>query len=71
MTLTSNVPDGTLIDVNNIVRQNIGIYAGGTDSQSLFWGANDSSSSLSLVEDGGLRFSIDSLDASSLYNSAG
>jgi len=34
-TLTSNVPSGTLIDVNNIVRQNIGIFSGGTDSQSL------------------------------------
>jgi len=70
-TLTSNVPSGTLIDVNNIVRQNIGIFSGGTDSQSLFWGANGASSTISIAADSGSLFSIDSLDASSLYNSAG
>jgi hypothetical protein len=71
MTLNSNVPDGTLIDVNNIVRQNIGIFSGGTDSQSLFWGANGAVSTLTLAADNGKRFSIDSLDASSLYNPSG
>jgi hypothetical protein len=71
MTLTSNVPDGTLIDVNNTVRENIGIFSGGTSSQSMFWGANGAVSTLTLSADSGLRFSIASLDASSLYNAAG
>jgi hypothetical protein len=70
-TLTSNVPDGTLIDVNNVVRGNLGIFSGGTDSQSLFWGENGANSTISIVADSGLRFSIASLDASSLYNTAG
>ena len=70
-TLTSNQPDGTLIDVNNVVRGNLGIFSGGTDSQSLFWGANGSTSTITIAADSGLRFAIDSLDASSLYNSAG
>jgi hypothetical protein len=70
-TLISNQPDGTLIDQNDIVRNNIGIFSGGTSSQSLFWGANGANSTISIVADSGLRFSIDSLDASSLYNVAG
>jgi hypothetical protein len=70
-TLISNQPDGTLIDQNDTVRSNIGIYSGGTSSQSLFWGANGANSTISIVADSGLRFSIDSLDASSLYNTAG
>ena len=71
MTLSSNVPDGTLIDVNNIVRQNIGIFSGGTNSQSLFWGANGQVSTLTLIADNGKRFGVESLDASSLYNGSG
>ena len=39
-TVTSNVPDGTIIDVNNVVRGNLGIFGGGTDSQTLVWGEN-------------------------------
>ena len=70
-TVTSNVPSGTLIDVNNIVRANLGIFGGGTDSQSLFWGQNGSTSTISLANDGGLRFDLLSLDASSLLNSSG
>jgi hypothetical protein len=70
-TLTSNVPDGTLIDVNNIVRGNLGIFGGGTGSQSIFWGENGSISTLSLADDGGARFDLLSLDASSLYNAGG
>jgi hypothetical protein len=70
-TLTSNVPDGTLIDVNNIVRGNLGVFGGGTGSQSIFWGANGAISTLSLVEDSGKRFDLLSLDASSLLNPGG
>jgi hypothetical protein len=70
-TLTSNVPDGTLIDVNNVVRGNLGIFGGGTDSQSLFWGANGSTSTVSVANDGGAAFWLLALDASSLGNATG
>jgi len=70
-TLTSNVPEGTLIDVNNVVRGNLGIFSGGTDSQSLFWGENGSDSIISLAADGGLAFELLALDASSLGNLSG
>ena len=70
-TLTSDTPDSTLIDVNNIVRQNIGVFSGGTNSQTLFWGANGQTSTLGLTNDGGLRFDVLSIDASSVYNAAG
>lgn len=70
-TLTSDTPDSTLIDDNNTVRQSIGIFSGGTDSQSMFWGANGQVSTLGLSSDLGLTFDVLSLDASSLYNSAG
>ena len=70
-TLTSNVPDGTLIDVNNIVRGNLGIFGGGTDSQSLFWGENGSTSTISVTNDGGAAFYLLALDASSLGNVSG
>ena len=70
-TLTSDTPDSTLIDINNIVRTNLGIFGGGTNSQSIFWGANGQNSTLSLAHDGGLRFDVLSLDASSLYNASG
>jgi hypothetical protein len=70
-TLTSNVPDGTLIDNNNLVRGGLGIFGGGNDTQSIFWGANGAASTLSLVEDSGKRFDLLSLDASSLLNLSG
>jgi hypothetical protein len=70
-TLTSNVPDGTLIDVNNVVRGNLGILGGGTDSQSIFWGANGADSTLSLAGDSGEVFELLALDASSLGNPFG
>ena len=70
-TVTSDVPDGTLIDVNNVVRGNLGVFSGGTDSQSLFWGENGSVSTISLANDSGLAFSLLSLDASSFTNLAG
>lgn len=70
-TLNSNVAAGTLIDQNDVVRANIGIFSGGTTSQSIFWGANGETSTLSLANDGGLRFDLLSLDASSLYNLSG
>jgi hypothetical protein len=70
-TLTSNVPDGTLIDVNNVVRGNLGIFSGGTDSQSLFWGENGTESTVSLAADNADIFELLSLDVSSLGNLAG
>jgi hypothetical protein len=70
-TLTSNVPAGTLIDNNNLVRGGLGIFGGGNNTQSIFWGANDVISTLSLVEDSGKRFDLLSLDASSLLNLSG
>lgn len=70
-TLTSNTPNSTLIDNNNLVRSNLGVFSGGTNSQSLFWGENDAVSTLSLAQDSGLRFDLLSFDASSLYNAAG
>ena len=71
MTINSNVASGTLIDQNDIVRQNIGIFSGGTSSQTMFWGDNSAQSTLTMTADNGKRFSISSLDASSLYNPAG
>lgn len=70
-TLTSNVPDGTLIDVNDVVRANLGIFSGGTSSQSLFWGENGSTSTLALSADSGAQFDLLGLDASSLGNLTG
>lgn len=70
-TLTSNQPDGTLIDNNNLVRGGIGAPGTGSDSLSLFWGANGSSSSVALVNDASLPFDLVSFEASSLYNAAG
>jgi hypothetical protein len=70
-TLTSNVPDGTLIDVNDVVRGNLGILSGGTSSQSLFWGENGSTSTISLAADNGANFDLLALDASSLANASG
>jgi hypothetical protein len=70
-TLTSNVPEGTLIDVNNVVRGNLGVFSGGTDSQSLFWGANGALSTITLTNDSATPFYLLSLDASSLSNLTG
>ena len=64
ITLTSNVPDGTLIDVNNVVRGNLGVPTGGTASQTLFWGDNSQVGTISLSaqkiknfwEDQGIEF---------------
>jgi len=70
-TLSSNVPEGTLIDVNDVARTNLGIFSGGTSSQSLFWGANGQFSAITITQDAGRRFALNALDASSLYNSAG
>ena len=70
-TLTSNVPDGTLIDVNNVVRGNLGVFSGGTNSQSLFWGANGTTSIISLSADSGASFDLLALDSSSVGNLSG
>jgi hypothetical protein len=70
-TLTSNQPDGTLIDNNNLVRGGIGAPGTGSDSLALFWGANGAVSSLTLVNDLSLPFDLVSFEASSLYNPAG
>lgn len=70
-TLTSNQPSGTLIDDNNLVRANIGAPGTGTDSLSLFWGANGATSTVTLSSDFGYGFALDSFDASSLYNGSG
>jgi len=70
-TVSSNVPSGTLIDDNNTVRGNLGFFSGGTDSQTMFWGANGSQSTLSLSGDNGEVFDLLGLDASSLYNFSG
>jgi hypothetical protein len=71
ITLNSNVPDGTLIDTNDLVRSNLGIFSGGTSSQSIFWGANGQTSTISLADDLGRQFDLLALDASSLYNASG
>ncbi|MEE4185052.1 MAG: hypothetical protein V2J12_04730 [Gammaproteobacteria bacterium] len=70
-TLTSDQPDGTLIDNNNLVRGGIGAPGIGSDSLSLFWGANGATSSVTLVNDLSLPFDLLSFEASSLYNPAG
>ena len=70
-TLTSNVPDGTIIDVNNVVRGNLGIFGGGTDSQTMVWGENGTDSIISLASDSGDIFELLALDASSLVNLSG
>ena len=70
-TLTSNVPDGTIIDVNNDVRGNLGIFGGGTDSQTMVWGANGSTSTINMTNDASSPFWAYSLDASSMMNATG
>ncbi len=70
-TLTSNVPAGTLVDDNNLVRANLFAPGTGNDTQSLFWGANGSTSTITMTNDGGSLFSVSSFDASSLYNASG
>ena len=70
-TLTSNVPDGTLVDNNNLVRGALGVTGTGNNTQSIFWGENGTTSTLTLVHDTALGFDLTSLDASSLGNVAG
>jgi len=70
-TLTSNQPAGTLIDVNNVVRGNLGLWGTGTNSQSLFFGANGENSTITVSNDSNYGFDLLSLDASSLYNASG
>jgi hypothetical protein len=70
-TVTSNVPEGTVIDVNNDVRGNLGVFYGGTDSQTLVWGENGTVSTISLANDLGKGFRLNSFDASSLVNLTG
>lgn len=70
-TVTSNVPEGTIIDVNNDVRGNLGVFGGGTSSQTIVWGESGTTSTLTLTNDAGNPFFLQSLDASSLTNATG
>jgi hypothetical protein len=70
-TLNSNVPDGTIIDVNNVVRGNLGIFGGGTDSQTMVWGENGTISTISVTNDAATPFYLLALDASSMGNASG
>ncbi|MBT8421681.1 MAG: VPLPA-CTERM sorting domain-containing protein, partial [Gammaproteobacteria bacterium] len=69
--VSSNVPSGTLVDNNNLVRAFIGAPGTGNNTQSIFWGANGSNSTLTVTQNNGYGFDLNSFDASSLYNSAG
>ena len=69
--VNSNVASGTLIDDNNTVRANLGIFSGGTNSQTMVWGQNGSASTLTLSGDSGEIFDLLALDASSFYNASG
>lgn len=72
MSLTSNQPDGTLVDNNNLVRANLFAPGTGNNTQSLFFGANGEVSTITMTSDGpGTAFSLSSFEASSLYNAAG
>jgi hypothetical protein len=71
ITLTSNVPDGTLIDIDNVVRGNLGVPTGGTESQALFWGDNSTTGMISLYDDLGRQFDLLALDASAVTNATG
>ena len=70
-TLTSNVPEGTIIDVNNDVRGNLGIFSGGTNSQTMVWGENGTISTISITNDAATPFYLLALDASSMGNPSG
>jgi hypothetical protein len=70
-TLTSNVPDGTIIDVNNDVRGNLGIFSGGTNSQTMVWGQNSTIGTISITNDSATPFDFLALDASSMGNASG
>jgi hypothetical protein len=70
-TLTSNVPDGTIIDVNNDVRGNLGIFSGGTNSQTMVWGEINTLSTISITNDAATPFYLLALDASSMGNASG
>ena len=72
MSLTSNQPDGTLVDNNNLVRANLFAPGTGNNTQSLFFGANGAASTITMTSDApGTVFSLSSFEASSLYNAAG
>jgi len=70
-TVASNQPSGTLVDNNNLVRTYIGAPGTGNNTQSIFFGANGSTSTLTVTQDQGYGFDLTSFDASSLYNAAG
>lgn len=70
-TLNSNVPDGTIIDVNNVVRGNLGVFSGGTNSQTMVWGENGTISTISITNDAATPFYLLALDASSMVNPTG
>jgi hypothetical protein len=69
-TLTSNT-ESTIIDDDNLVRAALFAPGTGTDSQAMFWGANGSTSTISVSNDLGDIFDLLSLDVSSLFNGAG
>lgn len=69
-TLMSNT-DSTIIDDNNLVRAALVAPGTGTNSQSMFWGENGSTSTISIVNDLGSQFDLVRLDVSSLFNAAG
>ena len=70
-TVASNQPAGTLVDNNNMVRMFTGAPVTGNNTQSIFFGANGSISALTVTQDQGYGFDLNSFDASSLYNTAG
>ena len=69
--VSSDQPSGTLVDNNNLVRANLFAPGTGADSQSLFFGANGATSTVTVSNNSGLNFDLLSFDASSLYNAAG
>ena len=72
MSLTSNQPDGTLVDNNNLVRANLFAPGTGNNTQSLFFGANGAVSTITMTSDDPTKvFSLLSFESSSLYNAAG
>jgi|GEM_PF-1705541 len=70
-TVNSNVPEGTIIDVNNVVRGNLGVFSGGTNSQTMVWGENGTISTISITNDAATPFYLLALDASSMVNASG
>ena len=71
-TVTSNVPDGTLGRyTTHLVRGALGVTGTGNNTQSIFWGENGSSSTLTLTHDTAIGFNLDGFDASSMANLTG